>query len=105
MVTTVNTMFYGASACNGDVAIVEALLRAPGIDVNKAEGWTALSSAAREGHLPIVEALLRAPGIDVNRGTNFGTPLKLAAEHGHQPVLQALLSACGARRTPTASAV
>ena len=63
-------------ACGrGDVAVVELLLKAPGIHVNTARwhnwrqpqetGRTALMYAARGGHAAIVALLLAMPGIEV----------------------------------------
>ena len=50
--------------------MVELLLKADGVDVNKAreDGITPLYIAARHGHTSVVELLLKADGVDVNKG-------------------------------------
>ena len=50
--------------------MVELLLKADGVDVNKAreDGATPLYIAAQEGHASVVELLLKADGVDVNKG-------------------------------------
>ena len=50
--------------------MVELLLKADGVDVNKGnkDGATPLYIAAREGHSSVVELLLKADGVDVNKG-------------------------------------
>ena len=80
------------AASRGDTAQIERLLNG-GADVNvqQADGATALQWAAYRGNAQLVERLLRAgarPGV-ANR--NGATPLWLAASHGDAPVIQALL--------------
>ena len=69
-----------AAAEEGDVALVEDLLKCPGIDVNVQNQWrqTALYGASKNGHLGVVQKLLAQNGIDVNAGG--ATPLYIAAE-------------------------
>jgi len=77
---------------------VRLLLRAPGIDVNRAddEGRTPLWCASDECRLDVVELLLGMPGIDVNQGDEDGrTPLHAAANHGESEVVELLLRAPG----------
>ena len=54
--------------------MVELLLKADGVDVNKAteDGATPLYIASREGHSSVVELLLKADGVDVNKGKEDG---------------------------------
>ena len=50
--------------------MVELLLKADGVDVNKGieDGATPLFIAAQNGHASVVELLLKADGVDVNKG-------------------------------------
>ena len=50
------------AARKGHTSVVELLLKADGVDVNKEKdnGWTPLYIAAREGHTSVVELLLKA---------------------------------------------
>jgi ankyrin repeat protein len=68
---------------NGNTAIVEALLKAAGVDVNiqsevwvkvwgVQDGWTPLIHAAANGHFATVKVLLAA-GVDVNVQKKVGT--------------------------------
>ena len=59
--------------------MVELLLKADGVDVNKAreDGTTPLFIASREGHSSVVELLLKADGVDVNKGDRDGARLCL----------------------------
>ena len=75
---------------------MSALLRAPGIDVNKAmnnNGQTPLYIASYNGKTECVTALLRAPGIDVNKADNGKTPLSVA----YNADIKKLLLAHGAK--------
>ena len=68
--------------------MVELLLKADGVDVNKERGgWnTPLFIAAQEGHASVVELLLKADGVDVNKGREDGiTPLYIAAQKVTRP--------------------
>ena len=58
------------AAQNGHSSVVELLLKADGVDVNKGieDGATPLFIAAQEGHSSVVELLLKADGVDVNKG-------------------------------------
>jgi hypothetical protein len=69
------TELMGAAA-HGDTENVVALLAAPGLDVNAADGvdsYTALMLAADGGHTETVTALLAAPGLDVNAAADDGS--------------------------------
>ena len=68
--------------------MVELLLKADGVDVNKGreDGDTPLFIAAQEGHASVVELLLKADGVDVNKGREDGTtPLYIAAQKVTRP--------------------
>ena len=68
------------AAQEGHSSVVELLLKADGVDVNKAteDGATPLYIAAQNGHASVVELLLKADGVDVNKGDEDGaTPLLL----------------------------
>ena len=96
----VNHLALINAAMRGQLAVVQALLAAPGIQVNTQNyrGWTALYWAADQGHLEVVQALLAAPGIQVNTPNNTGyTALHWASDQGHLAVVQALLAAPGIR--------
>ena len=83
------------AAVGGHTDTVTALLAAPGIDVNAANGlgWTALMRAAVGGHTETVWALLATPGLDVNTATDAGvTALMLSATRGHTATVRALLA-------------
>ena len=76
------------AAQEGHASVVELLLKADGVDVNKAreDGATPLYIAAREGHASVVELLLKADGVDVNKGDEDGaTPLFIAAQKVTRP--------------------
>jgi len=86
------------AARNGHTETVTALLAAPDVEVNSADGtgYTALMRAAVEGYIEAVTALLAAPSLDVNAADGFGTTaLMLAAEEGHTRTVRALLAAPG----------
>ena len=57
--------------------MVELLLKADGVDVNKGDedGATPLYIAAQEGHASVVELLLKADGVDVNKAREDGVRL------------------------------
>ena len=84
---------------NGNSEVAKLLLRAPGIDVNRAdkiEGKTPILWASYKGHTEVVRLLLAAPGIDVNRYDNSGwAPLYRASENGKTEVVKLLLAAPG----------
>ena len=68
--------------------MVELLLKADGVDVNKAkeDGITPLYVAAHKGHTSVVELLLKADGVDVNKGIEDGTtPLFIASQKVTRP--------------------
>lgn len=72
-------LWYACSV--GHLAVARALLRMPGIDVNRAgsHGRTPLHVASEGGHVKIVEALLQMPGIALNPTDSRGqTPLYVA---------------------------
>ena len=78
----------------GRANVVQVLLAAPGIDVNRADmfGRTPLYRASYKGHTVTVSLLLAAPGIDVNKADEDGwTPLSIASSEGHTLVVKALL--------------
>ena len=68
--------------------MVELLLKADGVDVNKGieDGTTPLYIAAQEGHPSVVELLLKADGVDVNKAREDGdTPLLLPLKKVTRP--------------------
>jgi len=78
----------------GHVKMVEALLKDPRIDVNKAsiQSWTPLYISTYYGHEKVVKLLLEHPKIDVNPRTwNGTTPLLLACEGGNEKMVRLLL--------------
>lgn len=81
---------------NGRLGVVQALLAAPNVEVNKArttDGATPLLFASANGYAEIVNALL-INHADLNKATNTGwTPLLGAAYGGHLAVVRALLAA------------
>jgi ankyrin repeat protein len=86
-----------SAAEKGDLAAVQALLSAPGIDIDakKPDGATALIVAAANGKKDVVKALIDK-GADVNvASSQSGTPLMYAAQQGDLSTVQALLSAPG----------
>jgi ankyrin repeat protein len=85
------------TAEKGHLTTVQALLSAPGIDINaqKPDGITALHVAVKHGKDDVVKALINK-GADVNIADNTGwTPLMFTAEKGPLTTMQALLSAPG----------
>ena len=61
------------AAFYGNKQVVQALLEAPGIDINATYGGqTALYVAAEQAHKDIVLLLLNAPGIDITKVYNDG---------------------------------
>jgi serine/threonine-protein phosphatase 6 regulatory ankyrin repeat subunit B len=81
----------------GHLQIVQALLSAPGIDIDAKDqfGQTALIIAATKGNDEAARALINK-GANVNAANNNGwTPLMSAAQHGHLTTIQILLSAKG----------
>jgi ankyrin repeat protein len=81
------------AAAAGQVEVVGALLRVPGIDVNArtAQGFAPLHLAAQRGHAGVVDALARAPGADINaRDGAAATPLHHAAAARRGAVVDAL---------------
>jgi ankyrin repeat protein len=85
------------AAEKGYLTITQALLSAPGIDINaqKSNGATALYVAIANGQDDVVKALIDK-GADVNIANNDGwTPLMLAIQEGLLTITQALLSAPG----------
>ena len=62
------------AARGGHTETVTALLAAPGLDVNAAdgEGNTALTVAAGGSHTEMVTELLAAPGLEVNAADGDG---------------------------------
>ncbi|OKL63894.1 hypothetical protein UA08_01110 [Talaromyces atroroseus] len=79
---------------NGHKAVVEVLLKQPGIDVNKEddETFTALSLAAKNGQDTICRLLLDKRA-DANKKTNGLKPVYIAALHGHENVVSILIGA------------
>lgn len=83
------------AAAENRVAIVEKLLRLPGLDVNASDDIlnTALHVAAERGHTRIVELLLQHPDVQVNLKNHMGwTPLGKAAFAGHIDTVRRLLA-------------
>lgn len=88
------------AAWEGHTEVVQALLKAPGIDINRMNSyeWTPLSVAILKCHTAIVHALIKAPGIDINEETNsrgYFNPLRSAIYKGHIEIVQALIKAPG----------
>jgi hypothetical protein len=84
------------AASNGHVAVVELLLGAGGVKVDKADkgGLTPLYMAAQKGHVAVVELLMGAKGVKVNEADKDGRiPLYIAAQNGHVAVMGLLLGA------------
>ncbi|KAG5999229.1 hypothetical protein E4U43_002196 [Claviceps pusilla] len=83
---------YGHKAC------VDFLLAMPGVDVNvqDADGSTAVATASKHGHVDVVKSLLAA---DADLRTNYDglSPLHFAIADGHTEVV-ALLFAKRSRR-------
>jgi len=87
-----NAAMYGHADC------LQALLNAPGIDVNVTndEDFTPLHLAVVRGYVQCVRVLLQAGGVAVNRKTVAGvTPLQDAVRDGHTEIVQALLAMPG----------
>jgi len=87
----------------GDRDAVRTLLRARGVDVNKAEadGTTALHYAVEADALDLVTQLVRA-GANVKQVNRYGIPpITLAAQNGSARVLEALLEAGADPNTKT----
>jgi ankyrin repeat protein len=81
-----------SAARKGAVSVVDVLLSAKGIDVNRSDGsGTALYAAVENGHEDVVRSLLRTPGIDVNNTRSVKTPLEVAIDKGHVVVVKLLL--------------
>ena len=78
----------------GDVGLVRTLLSAHSdVNLQQADGATALHWAAHAGHSEIIAMLLRA-GARVNVANDLGVmPLSLACEHGEPLTVNALLEA------------
>tara|TARA_Y100000588_G_scaffold394677_1_gene516514 strand:- start:1658 stop:3610 length:1953 start_codon:yes stop_codon:yes gene_type:complete len=74
-------------------AIVEMLLRLPGIDVNKAafNGTTPLVLAVMLHQIEIVKMLLQNKKILINKASNTFSPLYIATERGFADIVQLLL--------------
>lgn len=84
-----------SACCHAKVGLVEVILGAPGVDVNRTDalGRTALFFASEYGALDIVKALLATPGIDVNLTENGTTPLVVALAFGRAEVADVLRAA------------
>ena len=81
------------AAAGGHTETVTALLAAPGLEVNAANGLggTALMHAAVEGHTETVTALLAASGLEVNAAGGDGrTALMLAEGQGYVAIASLL---------------
>ncbi|XP_052811362.1 E3 ubiquitin-protein ligase HACE1-like isoform X2 [Mya arenaria] len=79
-------------AANGRTEILGDVYRLIGnIDIEDAQGQTALHVASQNGHLSMVQSLLDYKA-DINRQTNFGwTPLHFACSHGQHETAKCLL--------------
>ena len=90
-----NPMALINAADRGNLAVVNALIGAgAAVNIQDANGNTALHSAVREGHLAVVNALIAAPGIQVNtQNARDWTPFDVAAHYGNIRVVNALIAA------------
>ncbi|RWF42660.1 MAG: ankyrin repeat domain-containing protein [Mesorhizobium sp.] len=83
------------AAHNARLAVLEALIAQPEIDVNSRNKWksTPLSLAAAKGHYDCILALAGHPRIDINaRADYYGrTALIEAARNGHLDVVKLLV--------------
>lgn len=81
------------AAEEGQLAAVQVLLAADGIDVDVGDtfGETALYLAASNGHDAVMRALVDSGKVDVNAMSWSGTPLHIAAERGHDSAVRLLL--------------
>ncbi|KAL3465699.1 ankyrin repeat-containing domain protein [Aspergillus heterothallicus] len=81
-----------SAAGSGTVSVVDVLLSAKGIDVNRSDEFgTALYAAAENGHEDVVRSLLRAPGIDVNYRRWVKAPLEVAIDKDNVTMVKLLL--------------
>lgn len=90
--------FLNKAATRGRAAIVEALLRANGIDVNKSDSYgdTPLYNAISWYGLDVIMPLLRAEEVDVNKPNRRGdTPLFKSISRNNPLFVSALLHAEG----------
>ncbi|OQR96508.1 hypothetical protein ACHHYP_15493 [Achlya hypogyna] len=96
------SLVHIASAQN-QVETLATLMKAPALDVNKADptfGLTALHIACGSGHLPILQLLLIHRDIDVNAVDKDGrTGLHIACLYGQPAVVSALLACPTVDRT------
>jgi ankyrin repeat protein len=89
------------AAEGGHMAVVEKILRWPGVDLNHEdhEGRTAVDVAAKEGHTEIVSLLLERPEltVDWNDGNRRANPLCLAIASGHVETARRIIERHGNR--------
>jgi len=83
------------AAHNARIAVLEALISHPAIDINSRNKWksTPLSLAAAKGHFDCIQALAGDARIDINaRADYYGrTALIEAARNGHLDVVKLLV--------------
>ena len=88
------------AAEEGQLEVVDVLLRRDGIKMNKKYNYDAASDsvatplimAATNGHEKVVKLLLERKGVEVNEATTTGvTPLYIAAALGHVKIVELLL--------------
>ena len=84
-----NETVLHVAACKGHTAMVEALLKVDGLDVNAVDGRgdTAFHYAAYYGHVEIAKLLLTVPGVDLTIIDVFGrTAVQAAEARGHNRI-------------------
>ncbi|XP_075040086.1 CARD- and ANK-domain containing inflammasome adapter protein-like [Mixophyes fleayi] len=78
---------------NGDLSLLESILKGSDVNAVNSSGETLLHVAASNGHVPVIEYLIaRGAKIDAKDGKRR-TPLHRAAENGHMEAVRALLQA------------
>ncbi|XP_053549194.1 CARD- and ANK-domain containing inflammasome adapter protein-like [Bombina bombina] len=81
------------AAANGDLTILEAMLKSTNINAVNQNGDTLLHVAAANGQVPVIEFLIsKGAKVDAN-DKNQRTPLHRAAQNGHAEAVRVLLRA------------
>lgn len=79
-------------AKKGNLDAIHKVINLVDVNVQNADGDTALICASDNGHIPIVKFLLQAPNINVNAQNNKGnTALIGACYNGHENIVEMLL--------------